>query len=76
MTMLDGVLETLAREAEEWVKTQPREMAGNLFEKKFAELIIEECLDVVIESDPSPKMIINEPYRSIVENIKEHFGVE
>lgn len=44
--------------------------------QKFAELIIQECIDVVVESDPSPKMVFNEPYRSVVENIKEHFGVK
>lgn len=44
--------------------------------RKFAELIIDECLDVIIDSDPSSKMIMNEPYRTIIENVKEHFGVE
>lgn len=44
--------------------------------EKFAELIIEECIDVVIESDDNPKMIVREPYRTIMENIREHFGVE
>ena len=43
--------------------------------QKFAASIIRDCIDVVIESDPSPKMAFNEPYRSVVENIKEHFGV-
>lgn len=46
------------------------------WEYKFAELIIDECIDVVIESDNNPKMIVHEPYRTIMENIKEHFGVE
>lgn len=44
--------------------------------EKFAELIIDECIDVVIESDNNPKMIVHEPYRTIMENIREHFGVE
>lgn len=44
--------------------------------EKFAELIVEECIDVVLRSDPSPKMIAHEPYRTIMNNIVEHFGVE
>ena len=42
----------------------------------FAQLIVNECCDVVINSDPSPKMILHEPYRTIINNIQEHFGVE
>lgn len=42
--------------------------------QKFAELIIDQCLDVVIASGPSPKMVLHEPYRTVMENIKEHFG--
>lgn len=41
---------------------------------KFAELIIEECIEIVLSSDPSPKMSVREPYSTIMENIKEHFG--
>ena len=42
----------------------------------FAQLIVNECCDVVINSDPSPKIILQEPYRTIMINIQEHFGVE
>ena len=44
--------------------------------EKFAELIVQECIEVVLSSDPSPKMIAHEPYRTIMNNIVEHFGVE
>ena len=44
--------------------------------EKFAELIVEQCTDIVMRSDPSPKMILHEPYRTICNNIWEHFGVE
>jgi len=44
--------------------------------KKFAELIIQECIEIVLESDPSPKMSLQEPYATIMFNIKNHFGVE
>jgi hypothetical protein len=46
------------------------------FQQKFAELIIQECIDVVIDCDESPKMILHEPYRTIMNRIDEHFGVE
>ena len=42
--------------------------------EQFAELIIQECIDIVLDSDPSPKMSVREPYDSIMENIKKHFG--
>lgn len=41
--------------------------------QKFAELIIQDCIDIILDSDPFPKMTIREPYGSIMENIKEHF---
>lgn len=48
-----------------------------LDEEKFAELIINECTDVVIDCDENPKMILHEPYRTIINRINEHFfGVE
>lgn len=43
--------------------------------EKFAELIITECMEVVIESDPSTKMIYREPYSTIIDNMKVHFGM-
>ena len=46
------------------------------FSEKFAKLLILECTNIVEDSDPSPKMILHEPYRSIVYRIEEHFGVE
>lgn len=44
--------------------------------QKFAELIIQECIEIVLESDPSPKMSLQEPYATIMFNIKDHFGIE
>jgi hypothetical protein len=42
-------IEELAEQAAEYCKTQPREIAGTMWERKFAELIIEECMKVVDE---------------------------
>jgi len=41
--------------------------------EKFAELIITECMEIVLESDPSPKMNLGEPYGTIIDNMKVHF---
>ena len=40
--------------------------------KKFAELIVKECMSLV--SEPGPDM--NDTERGILAQIKEHFGVE
>lgn len=37
--------------------------------EKFAELIVDKCADAVIESDPSEKMILHEPYRTVMDNV-------
>lgn len=39
--------------------------------ERFAELVVEKCADTVIESDPSPKAILHEPYRTIMNNVME-----
>jgi hypothetical protein len=44
--------------------------------EKFAELIVEECIEVVVKSDFSLKPILREPYKTIMNNIVEHFGIE
>lgn len=43
--------------------------------EKFAELIITECMEIVLESDPSSKMNLGEPYGTIIDNMKVHFGL-
>lgn len=43
--------------------------------EKFAELIITECMEIVLESDPSPKMSLDKPYGTIIDNMKVHFGL-
>lgn len=39
-------IKELAARAAEYCKTQPREIAGTMWERKFAELIIRECSKV------------------------------
>lgn len=45
-------------------------------QEEFARLIIDDCINVVIECDDNPKMILHEPYRTIINRIAEHFGVD
>lgn len=59
-------IEELAEQAAEYCKTQPREIAGTMWEEKFAQLIIEECANIAWN---------NEPDGEISSLIKEHFGV-
>lgn len=42
--------------------------------EKFAELIMFECIDAVIEGDPSSKMILSPERRAIVDDIKVRLG--
>ena len=50
---------------------------GGVDLEKFAELIVEECINVVIGCDTNPKMVLHEPYRNIVSNIQDYFyGIE
>ena len=50
---------------------------GGVDLEKFAELIVEECINVVIGCDTNPKMVLHEPYRTIVSNIQDYFyGIE
>ena len=55
----------LAEQAAEYCKTQPREIAGTMWEEKFAELIVKECAEIAKTA---------EPYRSD-DLILRHFGV-
>lgn len=41
--------------------------------ERFAELIVDRCADSVIESDPSEKMILHEPYRTVMDNVLRTF---
>ncbi len=47
-----------------------------VWEEKFAELIIEECMEIVIGCD-DPKMILHEPYKTIVNKLSDFMnGIE
>jgi hypothetical protein len=46
------------------------------FEQKFAELIVQECIEVIVGCDEDPKLVLHEPYRTIMNAVREYFGVE
>jgi len=75
MTWLTGKFSELADEATEYCKTQPREIAGSLWEKTFAELIINECKKVI---DPTYDLcsIAEEIHRyKCIIMLDKHFGL-
>ena len=48
-----------------------------VFDKeKFAELLFDEFCDVVIDCDENPKLILHEPYRTIIAKLCDHFNGE
>jgi hypothetical protein len=67
--MMNERIKELADQATEYCKTQPREIAGSLWEKKFSELIIKECAKVANDN-------FNKGFCPVGDYIKQHFGVE
>jgi len=41
--------------------------------ERFAELVVDKCADAVIDSDPSVKMVLHEPYRTVMDNVLRVF---
>ena len=53
------------------------ESGDKLFVEKFAELIVQECLDVVaMRLYLGPEEICRQECKALAAEIKEHFGVE
>lgn len=44
--------------------------------KKFAELIVRECVEVIDNTSDNTKLMRVDPYQKIIWAIEEHFGVE
>ena len=63
---MNNRIKEFAEQAAEYCKTQPREIAGTMWEEKFAELIIRECAEIAKTA---------EPWRSD-DLILKHFGVK
>lgn len=86
-------IQELARRADQYVKSNPKAgvtiHAGDMFNEKFAELIVRECTNVALEQKKQVEEM--EVYnlqdevwnrariqqsQQIVDKIKQHFGVE
>jgi hypothetical protein len=44
-----------------------------LINKKFADLLFDEFCDVIIDCDENPKLILHEPYNTIIAKLTDHF---
>ena len=64
----------IAEQAEQYVKSNPQAgvtiHAGDMFNKKFAELLVGECAEVADNADAT-----REKWQSIGKFVKDHFGV-
>jgi len=66
---MNNRIRELAEQAADYCKTQPREMAGSMWEEKFAKLIIEKCGDIA-----DPAHTDNRSLPSM--DIDSYFGIE
>ena len=49
---------------------------GEGYVEGVVRLVLNEVERIIDESDPSPKCVRHEPYRTIIRNIHDEFGVE
>jgi len=64
----------LADEAAEFIEAGPGSWTSDIFEQKFAELIVQECAKVILETSVQYNEI--DTMHRIRDNVKAHFGVE
>jgi len=64
----------LADEAAEFIEAGPGSWTSDIFEQKFAELIVRECAEVAFKTDVS--YTETDAMHRIRDRIKQHFGVE
>lgn len=79
--MMNERIKELAMQADLYARSDNSSMVFENFmsrySEKFAELIINECTEIVISCDESVKCILHEPYRTVVRKIQDNmFGVE
>jgi hypothetical protein len=66
---MNNRIRELDEQAADYCKTQPREMAGSMWEEKFAELIVRECAQIVNDNEFAGSTTGNQL-------LFEHFGIE
>ena len=69
----------LALKAEQYVKSNPQAgvtiHAGDMFNKKFAELLVKECYRALWTEECHTSDLAVEEYDRNVKKIRQHFGV-
>lgn len=84
---MNETIKELAKEAREYVEDAielgyPKDQVDDIRDEKFAESIIQECIDIVDkvydeQTGMSAKLSRRQtPYQEIIDGIEEHFGVE
>ena len=71
-------IKELALEAMTYVTHNPKANklnSGDMFDEKFAELIVRECIDIAQDRANFPGFPPND-VNDIIDEIREHFGVE
>ena len=72
-------IKELALQAMTYVTHNPKANklnSGDMFDEKFAELIVRECIDIAGKEDFDVMMKEGYPCSQTAKKIKEHFGVE
>jgi hypothetical protein len=68
-----------AIEATEFCEKEYKDCLGSTawqWEESYGQLLVEGCLNAIYGCDPSPKMIVHEPYRSIGDAVWDTFYSE
>ena len=71
-------IKELALQAMTYVTHNPKANklnSGDMFDEKFAELIVQECIDIAQDRANFPGFPPND-VNDIIDEIREHFGVE
>ena len=73
---MNELIEKLAEQAEQYVKSNPQAgvtiHAGDMFNEKFAELIVRECADHIAHNQHINWLTA----ANAAKDLKKHFGVE
>jgi len=73
-------IERLAKQAEQYVKSNPKANVtihgGDMFNKKFAELLIQECIEQILNRSMNSNDEWEDGLCMAKRAIEEHFGIE
>ena len=69
-------IKELSKKAVDYANVCESEAWDGAYERKFAELIVRECIEVIDNTSDNTKLMRVDPYQKIIWAIEEHFGVE